>query len=68
MKKDSTQQIIKTSFNLKQNSKIYIAGHQGMVGSACLRLLKRKGYNQLIYKTKKELDLKSKLLVLAPLR
>lgn len=57
MKKDSTQQIIKTSFNLKQNSKIYIAGHQGMVGSACLRLLKRKGYNQLIYKTKKELDL-----------
>ena len=57
MKKDSTHQTIKTSFNLRQNSKIYVAGHQGMVGSACLRLLKRKGYNQIICKTKRELDL-----------
>ena len=41
--------------NLK--SKIYIAGHKGLVGSSILRKLKEKGYNNLLYKNKKELDL-----------
>jgi len=41
--------------NLKQ--KIYVAGHQGMVGSAIVRELNRKGYTKLIYRTHKELDL-----------
>ncbi|MFW6233231.1 MAG: GDP-L-fucose synthase family protein [Nanoarchaeota archaeon] len=42
---------------MKKNSKIYIAGHTGLVGSAILRELKRKGYEKIITKTRKELDL-----------
>jgi len=41
------------------NSKIYIAGHNGMVGSAIDRLLKKKGYKDLIKKTSSELDLRN---------
>ena len=43
---------------IKQNDKIYIAGHKGMVGSACWRLLENKGYTNLIGKSSKELDLR----------
>ena len=43
---------------INKNSKIYIAGHSGMVGSACVRLFKLRGYNNLILKTSKELDLR----------
>lgn len=39
------------------NSKIYVAGHQGMVGSAIVRNLKDKGFGNIIGKTSKELDL-----------
>jgi GDP-L-fucose synthase len=39
------------------NSKIYVAGHNGMVGSAIIRTLRDKGYQNLIYKTSKELNL-----------
>jgi len=39
------------------DEKIYIAGHTGMVGSSIVRCLKKKGYNNLIFKTHKELDL-----------
>ena len=42
---------------MNKNSKIYIAGHLGMVGSACMRLLKQEGYNNIIGKTRSELDL-----------
>ena len=38
-------------------SRIYIAGHRGMVGSAILRQLKQKGYKNLITKTRQELNL-----------
>jgi GDP-L-fucose synthase len=41
-----------------KDTKIYIAGHKGMVGSACWRLLEKKGYKNLIGKSSKELDLK----------
>lgn len=44
-------------------SKIYIAGHNGMVGSAILRLLKNKGYSNLIHKGSKELDLRNQAAV-----
>lgn len=40
------------------NSKIYIAGHRGMVGSAILRNLQSKGFTNLITKTSSELDLR----------
>ena len=48
---------------INKNSKIYIAGHNGMVGSACHRLLQSKGYKNLIYKTSKELDLRNQIEV-----
>ena len=48
---------------MKKNVKIYIAGHLGMVGSACFRALKAIGYSNLIGKTSKELDLKNQAAV-----
>ena len=45
--------------NLKQTTKIYIAGHRGMVGSAVWRALESKGYSNLIGKTSAELDLRN---------
>jgi len=42
---------------MEKNSKIYVAGHMGLVGSAIIRKLKTAGYNNIIIKTKQELDL-----------
>ena len=42
---------------MDKNSKIYVAGHTGLVGSAIVRALKAKGYNNLLLKTHTELDL-----------
>jgi GDP-L-fucose synthase len=39
------------------NQKIYVAGHQGMVGSAIVRALKKQGHTNVIGRTHKELDL-----------
>jgi GDP-L-fucose synthase len=39
------------------NHKIYVAGHQGMVGAAIVRALKKQGYTNIISRTHKELDL-----------
>lgn len=43
---------------MELDSKIYIAGHKGLVGSAIYRKLKEAGYTNLIYRTSKELDLR----------
>lgn len=43
---------------MKKDSKIYVAGHRGLVGSAILRKLEEQGYTNLVYKTSKELDLR----------
>ena len=48
---------------MDKNAKIYIAGHRGMVGSAILRTLRKEGYSNFIYKTTKELDLRSQVEV-----
>ena len=48
---------------ISKSSKIYVAGHRGMVGSATLRKLKKEGFNNLIFKTSKELDLRNQSLV-----
>jgi len=48
---------------LTLNSKIYIAGHNGMVGSACWRALEAKGYNNIIGFSFKELDLRDQRAV-----
>jgi GDP-L-fucose synthase len=42
---------------MNKNSKIYVAGHRGLVGSAILENLQDKGYTNLVYRTHKELDL-----------
>ncbi len=42
---------------MNKDSKIYLAGHTGMVGSAILKNLESKGYSNVIVKTRKELDL-----------
>jgi len=43
---------------MKKNAKIYVAGHRGLVGSAIMNKLKKEGYNNLIYRTSSELDLR----------
>ncbi|WP_143414814.1 GDP-L-fucose synthase [Geobacillus sp. E263] len=45
---------------MERSSKIYIAGHRGLVGSAILRKLQADGYTNLVYKTSQELDLRDK--------
>lgn len=42
---------------MDKDSKIYVAGHRGMVGSAIVRELQRRGYNNIITRTHRELDL-----------
>ena len=44
-------------FNMNKDSKIFVAGHRGMVGSAIARELKKQGYTNIITRTHSELDL-----------
>jgi GDP-L-fucose synthase len=48
---------------MKKNSKIYLAGHTGLVGSAVWKTLKEKAYTNLIGKTFEELDLRNQVAV-----
>ncbi|HEX7365559.1 MAG TPA: GDP-L-fucose synthase [Pelobium sp.] len=48
---------------MEKPSKIYIAGHRGMVGSAILRKLEKEGYTNIITRTSKELDLRNQVAV-----
>lgn len=50
---------------METNSKIYIAGHNGMVGSAIKRKLEKEGYHNLIFRSSKELDLRNQSAVAA---
>ena len=50
---------------MKKTDKIYVAGHRGLVGSAIVRNLKAKGYDNVIGRTHKELDLTSQAQVRA---
>lgn len=43
--------------NMNKNSKIYIAGHNGLVGSAIIRRLQKDGYTNLLLRTHKEMEL-----------
>ena len=42
---------------MEKNSKIFVAGHRGLVGSAIVRELHKQGYNNIVLRTRKELDL-----------
>ena len=48
---------------ITQKSKIYVAGHRGMVGSAVWRALEARGYSNLIGKSSSELDLRNQQAV-----
>jgi GDP-L-fucose synthase len=48
---------------MEKTAKIYIAGHNGMVGSAIVRKLKSEGFNNLISRSSKELDLRNQQAV-----
>lgn len=48
---------------MDKNSKIFVAGHRGLVGSAIYRNLKSKGYNNIITRSHSELDLKDQQAV-----
>ena len=49
---------------IKYNSRIFIAGHKGLVGSAIYRKLKEKGYKNLIIADRKKLDLRDQQKVI----
>ena len=42
---------------INKKSKIFVAGHKGMVGSAIIRKLKKNGFKRIIFKDKKKLNL-----------
>ncbi len=48
---------------INKNSKIFVAGHNGLVGSAIVRKLKNKGYKKIITETKFKLDLTNQIKV-----
>ena len=48
---------------MEKDSKIYIAGHRGMVGSAIHRRLKKEGYENFVFRTSDELDLRDQSAV-----
>jgi len=48
---------------MEKSSKIYVAGHRGMVGSAIVRKLHEEGYNNLVLRTSSELDLRKQAVV-----
>ena len=48
---------------MEQTSKIYIAGHNGMVGSGLERKLRKEGYNNIVTRTSSELDLRNQQAV-----
>ena len=48
---------------MEKNSKIYVAGHRGMVGSAILRGLRKNGFENLIFRKSSELDLRDQSAV-----
>lgn len=48
---------------MEKNSKIYVAGHKGMVGSAIVRKLEAEGYTNLVLRNSKELDLRNQQAV-----
>jgi GDP-L-fucose synthase len=48
---------------MEKSSKIFVAGHRGMVGSAIIRKLQAEGYHNLVVKTSAELDLRNQAAV-----
>ena len=53
------------SSTISKQDKIYVAGHRGLVGSAIVRNLEKKGYENIVGRTHKELDLTDQAAVRA---
>jgi len=49
--------------NMNKNSKIYVAGHRGMVGSAIIRRLQKDGFTNIVTRSSKDLDLRNQQAV-----
>ena len=49
---------------MNKDSKIFVAGHRGLVGSAIVRTLKERGYENIITRTRQELDLLNQMQLL----
>ncbi len=48
---------------MNKQDKIYVAGHRGLVGSAIVRRLQAEGFQNLVFRTSKELDLREQQAV-----
>ena len=48
---------------MEKGAKIYVAGHRGMVGSAIVRSLKQRGYNNIVHRSSSEVDLRNQSAV-----
>lgn len=59
MARSSTEYVNFLEVKMNKTSKIYIAGHKGMVGSAIVRKLESEGYQNLILRTSAEVDLRN---------
>jgi GDP-L-fucose synthase len=57
------KKMLNTYSRMKQSDKIYVAGHSGLVGIALLRLLKERGFLNLITRSRAELDLRDERMV-----
>ena len=60
---DTPPLTILNSRAMEKNAKIYVAGHRGLVGSAITEALQKKGYENLIFRTHAELDLRDSAAV-----
>jgi GDP-L-fucose synthase len=49
------------NFNLKKNTRIYVAGHNGLIGSAFIRFFEKNNYTNIITKNRRELELTSEI-------
>ena len=47
-------------YNFNKDTKIYVAGHKGLIGSAFIRFFKKNGYKNIVKQDKHELDLTCK--------
>src|SRR6266436_3221238 len=57
------KKMLNTYSGMKQSDKIYVAGHSGLVGSAIVRLLRARGFNNLITRSRAEVDLRDERAV-----
>src|SRR5437870_4242351 len=57
------KKMLKPYSPMNQSDKIYVAGHSGLVGSALVRLLKARGFTNLIARSRAEVDLRNEQAV-----